>query len=79
MPMSWESYCAAQEMPEECPVCGGQYCDEKTGELLVPAKQVPFCTKKCRKRHLAEQKVEVDALAVAMKEAASYKKGAWRD
>ena len=42
--VSWDRYCAAQEIPEECPVCGRDNATEDGEPVFTdPA----FCSQKC--------------------------------
>jgi hypothetical protein len=45
MGQSWENYVSSQEMPEQCPECGGENCSE-AGEWLDP-KHPGFCSTSC--------------------------------
>ncbi len=65
-----EQYMSSQEMPEECPVCGGQYCDDD-GTMLVPDAQAPFCTGKCQEQYMAQQRADDAGLAAAYAEQAA--------
>jgi len=41
----WDKYCDSQEIPEQCPECGGENANEE-GEPLDP-KHPAFCSVQC--------------------------------
>ena len=50
----WDRYCDSQDIPEQCPMCGGENADEE-GEPICKEAEA-FCSTKCRDEYTAEQK-----------------------
>ena len=50
---SWEAYVDAQEMPEECPVCGADVFDEDE-DAPVYNDDPAFCSEECAHFYRAE-------------------------
>jgi hypothetical protein len=55
----WDRYCADQETPEVCPMCGEENCTEE-GEPVCKEAEA-FCSTKCRDEYVLEQKRLDDA------------------
>jgi hypothetical protein len=70
MAQSAEQYMASQEMPEQCPICDGEWCAED-GTSLVPESQVPFCSSECKATWDKMQEVNERLLAEYLQEQAA--------
>ena len=57
----WDDYCAGQEIPETCPICGEENADEDGNPICKtdPA----FCCKEHAEQYAAEQKKQDEAAA----------------
>ena len=55
------------DLPDTCPVCGGEWCDED-GNLLVPFGQEPFCSVACADKYRSDSKAADDLYAKALEE-----------
>jgi len=61
MPMTWEAYVRSQEVPEECPVCGKDWCGED-GVPLVPDHPDPLLQRNVRHQRRRGVRVSQRAL-----------------
>jgi hypothetical protein len=62
----WDRYCAAQELPEQCPVCGRDNADEEGEPVYAP--DPAFCSQACAEQYAKEQEVESAALAASYRD-----------
>ncbi len=61
---SWDAYCAATELPEECPVCKKPNFDEDTEEPVF-APDPAFCSAKCATDYEEQCRAEAEYEAKA--------------
>lgn len=65
-----EIHHASQELPEQCPICGEENADPKTGHWVCE-EVAPFCSPGCQMQYVAEQKKVDDSYAETVSSAAS--------
>jgi len=62
-----EIHHVSQEMTEQCPVCGKENADPKTGNWVCE-ETAPFCSASCELLCITEQKKEDAAYAEALQQ-----------